>query len=361
MDLKKQNILFFCRATQHAGTENVVLQLCEILSPYVNKIIVCSSMGFKLELLQNIGIRHYAIPDIELKSPSIMLKIFFAVKSIIKKENITIVHTHHRMAAFYTSLLHRFYNFIYINTCHNTFTNKKRLTRTAYKSANLIACGEKVEKNLTTYFGLPNEQVQVIHNAVKPFKESLIQDSQLEELRMKNYFLVGNIGRLSEQKGMEYFIQSIPIVLKKHPKTKFLIIGSGENKEKLQKMVVNMNLKETVLFLGYRSDIQNVMSQLDLIVLSSLWEGLPLTPIEAFSVGKTVVATDVDGTSEIVTKENGILVESKNPIEIANAIILLATNNKKRKMLEENAYLTYLNKFSFDRFKKKYLDFYQSL
>lgn len=52
--------------------------------------------------------------------------------------------------------------------------------------------------------------------------------------------------------------------------------------------------------LGYRSDIQNVMSQCDFIVLSSLWEGLPLTPIEAFSVSKTVVATSVDGTPEIV-------------------------------------------------------------
>ena len=65
--------------------------------------------------------------------------------------------------------------------------------------------------------------------------------------------------------------------------------------------------------MGYRSDVQNLISQLDLGVLSSLWEGLPFTPIEVFSMEKTIVATDVDGTSEIVKDmENGLLISSKN-------------------------------------------------
>ena len=68
MDLKKQNVLFLLRATQHGGTENVVLQLCEILNPQVNKIIVCSSDGFRVSALSKLKIKHYKIPDIENKS-----------------------------------------------------------------------------------------------------------------------------------------------------------------------------------------------------------------------------------------------------------------------------------------------------
>ena len=102
------------------------------------------------------------------------------------------------------------------------------------------------------------------------------------------------------------------------------------------------------------------MSQLDLIVLTSLWEGLPLTPIEAFSVGKTIVATAVDGTIEIVDDEvNGILVTPKNIEEIADGIKKLIFDDNKRHKLELNARLKYEEKFSFNSFCKKYESYYK--
>ena len=94
-------------------------------------------------------------------------------------------------------------------------------------------------------------------------------------------------------------------------------------------------MEDSIEFMGFRADIQNIMSQVDLIVLSSLWEGLPLTPMEAFSVGKTIVATSVDGTVEIVKDgENGYLVEPRNSEELANAICKLIDNEPIRKKFE---------------------------
>ena len=171
-------------------------------------------------------------------------------------------------------------------------------------------------------------------------------------------FLIGNIGRLTEQKGMEYFIRAVPAIRAAHPEAQCYIIGAGEDEEKLRKMSEGLPVK----FLGYRSDVQSLMSQLDLIALSSLWEGLPLTPIEAFSVGKTIVATEADGTPEVVADgENGLLVPPRDPAAIAEKINWIMERPAERKRLEKNAKDTFERKFSFDVMAQAYKDYYRSL
>lgn len=359
MDLGKQNILFFSRTMMLGGTENVVLQLCEVFKPKVNKIVVCSCGGLNVEKLKEMGIRHYQISDISEKKD--IFKICKTVKQIVKKERITVIHSHHRMAAFYTEILFGD-SIIKIANAHNTFFDKKWLTRFAYRNTKVIAVGEMVKKNLVDYFNIPEEQVSVIHNAVKPFEEKYSEDKYIRKLHDDGNFVVGNIGRLSEQKGMEYFIESIPQILKKYSKTRFVIAGVGEDEQKLLNLVKKLGIEEYVKFLGYRKDVQNLMSQLDLIVLSSLWEGLPLTPIEAFSVGKTIVATKVDGTPEIVIDGvDGYLVEPKNSEQIADAVCKVIKNDDKRKQMEMNAKEHYVQKFSFIQLSEKYSQFYEVL
>lgn len=359
---KDLNILYFTRTMKLGGTENVILQLCEIMGEEANKIVVCSCGGVNVEKLNAMGIKHYQIPDIEQKSPASILEVLRDVNDIIRKENITVVHTHHRMAAFYTRLLLFKYKFVFINTAHNTFKDKKNLTRFAYKKANLIAVGNRVKENLCDFYKLPKEQVTVIHNAIIPFDGKIEPIEIITKYREEGYFLVGNVGRLSEQKGMEYFIEAIPKVLKECQKVKFLIIGEGEDREKLEKLITEMKLTEAVILLGYRNDIQNVMSQLDLIVLSSLWEGFPLTPIETFCVGKTIIATSVDGTVEIVEDEyNGLLVEPYDSAMISEKIITLMNDENKKCKLESNALTTYKNKFNFEILKKEYLNYYRNI
>lgn len=362
MNLKEQNVLIFPRTMGQGGTENVVLQICEILQPLVNRIIVCSCGGVNVDKLTRMGIKHYEIPDIEGKSLSTLISVSKRLLHIVKTENITIIHTHHRMAAFYVSLLGLYKKCYFLNTAHNTFYNKKLLTKFAYKHANIVACGEMVKKNLVEFFALPDEQVTVIHNAVKPFAGPVVEDPLIKKLRKDGCFIIGNIGRLSEQKGMEYYIQAVPDVLQKHPEARFLIIGSGEREIDLRNLVKQLGIEEAVYFTGYRSDIQNLMSQLDLVVLSSLWEGLPLTPIEAFSVGKTIVATAVDGTVEIVEDgKSGILVHPTNSQEIAEKISWMIEHPKDKKIMESFAASRFENVFSFSNLRDNYMDYYKSL
>lgn len=357
MKLNEQNVLFFTRTMKLGGTENVILQLCEILKPLVNKVIVCSCGGVNVEKLSNMGIKHYPIPDIENKSFSTIISVSSTISKIVKEENITLIHTHHRMAAFYVSLLGLYRKCEFFNTSHNTFDNKKALTRFAYKHANLIACGEMVKKNLVEVFNLNN--VHVVHNSVPAFIGDVVLDPVISELHEKGYFVIGNVGRLSEQKGMEYFIDAVPDILKRHPEARFLIIGSGEDEEKLKNQIDQLHIEDQVYLLGYRNDIQNIMSQLDLVVLSSLWEGFPLTPIEAFSVGKTIVATGVDGTVEIVHDEkNGLLIEARSSEQISEKVIWMIEHSDERKSMETEAKLSYKNEFSMHAFAEGYLNCY---
>lgn len=360
MNLKEQNILFFTRTMKLGGTENVIIQLCEIFKPNVHNIVVCSCGGVNVEKLRKMGIRHYEIPDIEERSPSTIIKTIKTLNEIVKKEKISVIHTHHRMAAFYVYITRLYKWCVFINTSHNTFENKKIFTRLAYCKANLITCGEMVKRNLTDYYGVSKDKVTVIHNAVKPFEEQIIVDSKIQKLHNEGKFIVCNIGRLSEQKGMEYYLKAIPLVIKKHPDIFFLVVGTGEDEAELKDMVRELGIEKFVYFTGYRSDIQNLMSQVDLIVLSSLWEGLPLTPIEAFSVGKTIVATAVDGTVEIIKDGvNGFLVEPRNYKQIAQKIEYIFENISSREKMEDNSLQTYKEKFSYEIFAQKYKDYYE--
>ena len=357
MNLQNQNILFIVRTMGLGGTENVVLQLCEILSDKVNKIVVCSSGGVHEKKLQEMGVKHYLIPDIASKNPMDMLKCCRSIKSIIDKEQITIVHSHHRMAAFYAELVAP-KSAVKVANAHNTFTDKKKLTQLAYRNTKVVAVGEMVKKNLTEYFEIPKEQVCVIHNAVKPFDGKIVPIEMLYKEHAKGKVLIGNIGRLSEQKGMTYFIEAAEITTRTHPEARFIIVGDGEEREQLHAQIEKKKLQNKILFLGYRNDIQNVMNQLDFVVLSSLWEGLPL--IEAYSVGKTVIGTAVDGTPEIIRDGvDGYLVEPRNPMQLAEKMNELIENPEMRKELELQAKERYQTEFSFDNLTQRYIEFYK--
>ncbi|MFR9239397.1 MAG: glycosyltransferase [Clostridium baratii] len=358
----KKNILYFTRTMGLGGTEKVVLQMCEALKDNFDNIIVCSCGGENVEKLVELGIKHYKIGDIENKNPIFMLKTIKQLKEIIDNEKINIVHTQHRMAAFYSRILKGKYKFTFIHTAHNTFFDKKIITKYSLGKSNLIAVGNKVKSNLINEFSIPEKNITTLYNGVRQEKCKMNKINELESARKKGYFLVGNIGRISKQKGMEYFILAAKDLIDKKKNIKFFIVGDGEDKEKIEKLIHKLGLVNDVILLGYRDDISNVISQLDLIVLSSLWEGLPLTPMEAFSVGKTVIGTSVDGTTEIIKdKFNGILIEPKNWRDISKYIDYLYNNPECREVLEKNAYKTYKDKFSYDKFVVNYKNYYNKL
>lgn len=360
MKLDEQNILLFTRTMEVGGTENVVLQLCEILQPLAKKIVVCSCGGVNVKKLEVMGIQHYEIPDIEKKTPQNIVQAIVQVNNIVKKEKITVIHTHHRMAAFITHFIKTFERIYMISTLHGTFSDKHYLTRFAYGNANIIACGNAVKNNFVEEFKIPNDRITVITNAIKKDESKIIPIPELKG--KKDHIKIGYIGRLSKEKGIDILINAIGKSEFKMENIYFFVVGNGPLESELKSMVCKYNLKEKVYFLGHRNDVQNVMRQLDFIVLPSLTEGLPLTPMEAFANKKTVIATTVGGNTEIIKNgENGILVEPNNEKALAEAIYRLSNNPDMLKQLSNQAEKTYQKKYSYEIFRDAIICYYESL
>lgn len=208
-------------------------------------------------------------------------------------------------------------------------------------------------------YKISESRIHVIYNAVDTSHISNYRNERIEKLINEENYVIGTIGRLSEQKGMDIFIQAMKIVSEKIPKLKAVVIGDGELKDELQRMVSELELQKTIYFLGYQSHILEIIGQLQFIVLASRWEGLPLTPIETFSQGKTIIATDIPGNNEVIKDgENGILIAEGDYEELADQIINLANDSVKKIKLEDSASRTYITSYCYHDFIDKYKKIY---
>lgn len=146
--------------------------------------------------------------------------------------------------------------------------------------------------------------------------------------------VVGVVGRLEAQKGHTYLLDAWPDVRRDFPGARLLVVGDGALRAELEARALGPGLHGSVTFTGFRADVPRVLAALDVLVLPSLYEGMPLTVIEASAMGLPVVATAVDGTPEVVRDgETGRLVPPARPAALADALrALLADPARARAM-----------------------------
>ena len=351
---RKNNILHISRTMDIGGAERIVYQLSSDLKDEFDSVHVASTGGLWESELAAHGIQHHKILDIDSKNPVTVLKLLFSIHQIIKQKGITIVHTHHRMAAFYIRLLKFVYpKLTHVYTAHNVFKDKLPLYKFALGNAKSIAVGEAVNKNLKEDVGITDSRV--IYNGVV-LKET---DEQVDEIISYDGIKLGCIARLSEQKGLTYLLDAMSLLTVKD--IRLFIVGDGELRNELENKVKELHLQDSVTFLGYRKDIVECINSFDFCVLPSVFEGFGLVAIEAFMNSKTLVATDIPGLNEVVTNENGILVPVKDPIALAGAINKLATDVALRNSLAFQAKKTYDEKFSYPMFLENYRALYREI
>ena len=351
---RKNNILHISRTMDIGGAERIVYQLSSDLKDEFDSVHVASTGGLWESELAAQGIQHHKILDIDSKNPVTVLKLLFSIHQIIKNNEITIVHTHHRMAAFYIRLLKLFNSRLtHVYTAHNVFKDKLPLYRFALKNAKSVAVGEAVNKNLKEDVVITDSRV--IYNGVV-LKET---DDQVDEIISYSGIKLGCIARLSEQKGLTYLLDAMSLLTIKD--IRLFIVGEGELREELENKVKELDLQDSVIFLGYRKDIVECINSFDFLVSSSLFEGLALNVIETFMNGKTMVATNIPGINEVVNAENGILVPAKDANAMAKAIEKMATDPRLREKLANQAKKDYENKFSYPLFLENYRELYREL
>lgn len=145
--------------------------------------------------------------------------------------------------------------------------------------------------------------------------------------------LIGIVARLVPIKGLTYFLEAAKQVLQTFPDARFIVSGDGELRETLELYAKKLQIHSHVHFLGFRRDLPEIYADLDLVVLSSLNEGLPVALIEAMAAGKPVVATKVGGVSDLVQhQQSGVLVPAKDNKALAEGMVQMLSLSKAERV-----------------------------
>lgn len=170
--------------------------------------------------------------------------------------------------------------------------------------------------------------------------------------------VVGNVARLSEQKGHRYLLEAVPLVLERHPSARFALVGDGELRGELEALAESLGVAGHVEFLGRRDDVPELLATFDVFALPSLFEGLCLAVIEAQAAGVPVVATPVGGIREtVVDGETGLLVPPRDAAALAAAIVRLLDGPEEAARLAASA-RTRVGRFSVERMVEATLSLY---
>jgi len=150
--------------------------------------------------------------------------------------------------------------------------------------------------------------------------------------------VIGTVGRLDTEKGMNYLLQSAKRVLAQFPEARFLIVGDGPKREELEAEARDLGILQSVVFTGYRSDVPLLQSLMDIQAFASLWEGTPLTAFEAMAMGKTIVSTNAGGLGEILEDgRSALVVPTCDPQALSDAITRLLADRSLADKLAANA------------------------
>lgn len=316
-----------------------------------------------VEKMKDAGVKVLFISMFRNIDPVQDLRVFSKLVFLINKEKYDIVHAHSskagalfRLAAF-VCRVQRIY---YTPHCFY-FQGKTGFKRLCFvlleKLLGMITSGIIVSENewraAKQNKVIKNSKLININNAID--FDDYRQNSETENTKMAlgintRAFIVGSIGRLVPQKDWETYIYVANEVLRFYPQTVFLIVGEGELRFQIQKLICRLSLEGKVIITGYIKEICKIYGIIDIFVNTSLWEGLPYVLLEAMQYRKPVIATDTENETLVIDQENGFICARKDYQGIAKKIISLIKNRRMAKQMGENGSRTIHDKYSFKVF-----------
>jgi glycosyltransferase involved in cell wall biosynthesis len=216
----------------------------------------------------------------------------------------------------------------------------RRLTvRFLYPKADAVVVNSaNMGGELLRLCGIPDKKVFVIHNPVDIQKiRQMSQDAIHHPWYRENIPIIIAIGRLTQQKGFSFLLQSVHLLKSGNVPCRIVILGEGREEKRLKKTAEELDIQDSVDFLGFQHNPYGYLARADLYVLPSLYEGFPNALLEAMALGVPAIATRCPtGPDEIITDgENGLLVPPADATALAQAIKKLLLDNDMRKKFSE--------------------------
>jgi len=291
-------------------------------------------------------------------------RLLYKVWRTLRKNKIDILHSHRYKENIIGSIAAKLSGIpVILRTVHGLnehFAGLKRSKMVFYESLEyvislflvdrLIAVSLDIGRLLTRRYN--SRKIEVIHNSIDLSRIKALKNPTVtrQELSIKeDAIVIGSAGRLVKVKGLDLLLQASALIKKSIPNLKVLIAGEGPEKQSLQSLAGSIGLDNDIIFAGHRDDVYDLIQAMNVFVLPSYSEGIPLAMLEAMALGIPVVATEVGGIPEVITDGiNGYLIRSRKPELVAAKCLLLLNNIDLRNRLTHNAKEKIKNAFSVD-------------
>lgn len=330
-------ILHTIPALDGGGADRVIYDYCVRMIPQIqfDFIVHSDHKGILEEELVSLGCNIYHIEP----ARNGFFKYIKNINQILHQNKYDMIHVSQGYWGYFFILLAQL-NGIGVRIAHAHMANvpENKLTRvkrkifsklTILSATDLFACGFDAAKWMWGEKLFRKNKVKIMVNAIDGEKFTFnnnLRNHLRKNWDFENQFVIGNVGRLAHQKNQSFLIDVFSEIKKFKNDSKLVLIGRGELEEELRSKVERMGLKESVVFTGVRSDVNQLLNMLDVFVLPSLFEGLPITLIEVQMNGlPTIVSDNITEESKFTDNYLSLSLET-SPIIWAKKIISLNTD-----------------------------------
>lgn len=293
---KGLNVLVCTMQLGIGGAETHIVELAKELHRNGLNVIVASNGGEYVRELEADGIKHYRVP-MQNKNPINMIKAAKMLKKIIKAENIDIVHAHARIPSFILGRLYKRMKFPFVTTAHwvfNTGYGLKYITNWGEKT---VAVSEDIKQYLMDNYKIPSGDIRVTINGIDTEKFSSKTDASdiRQELGINDSdTVITYISRMDESRSLaaKQLIEVVPELAKEIPNLKVIVVGGGDDFEKVKAMTEAANKSadyRAVILTGGRTDINKLIAPCELFV------GVSRSALEAMAAEKPVIIAGNEG------------------------------------------------------------------
>jgi glycosyltransferase involved in cell wall biosynthesis len=346
-DGSKIRVMFVTPCFGYGGLERVVLDIIASIDRSRFTPFFCTLLAPDAEMFRKL--ERLDVPSTVIdKGDGVSWSLAVRLSRLLRRERIDLVNPHDIGATLYAAPAARMAGIdAVVHTDHSQILTKKRLLPVyRWVLQHLVTGSVTVSRDLEAYLveemGVDRARIVTIPNGidVKKFEAAVGDPALRKQLGIaEGASVIGSVGRLTEQKGMEYLIDAFPAVIARHPGAALVIVGDGELRAALEKRAVDNGLEGRIVFTGIRDDVSRMLGLFDIFVLPSLWEGQPITIMEAMASGRPIVATDVGGNGEILQSGRlGILVPSRDPDAIAGEVNRLIEDPSMAAGMRERAH-----------------------
>ena len=270
---------------------------------------------------------------------------------LLTKRRFDLIHSHGYRADVFSWALSKWCRVPVVSTCHGLISNDWRLrlynrldTRVLRSFERVIAVSEGMKDDLVAG-GLRADRVDVVTNAV-PEVSAPSRARERQEVRAElgvkgDEFVFGYVGRLSEEKGVDYLLQAAASLAETPAPFRVVVVGDGMQRGDLERTARDRGLNGRVVFTGFQSNTEPWLTAMDAFVLPSLTEGTPMALLEAMATRVPVVASAVGGVPAVITDgENGLLVPPADVTGLVNAMRRVVASEPLREKLSEGGLAT---------------------